>query len=267
MADPNRVVVKNNPQAEMLLRNLLDADTFVKIGVLQAPQSGERISTDDKKKVRKPKKKRAKKAKTRGKKAKGKKATSKRSKPKRKTRKLYNANSSLQNQYKKFSNVRNRSLRSAKRSGTLLKPNRKRSGSVSKFRKKSKPKRKKVEKFTTSDKLTLGQIAYWHEFGRGNNPQRSFIRSTYDTLGKKKIADNVVRLLRKETKKDNPDYTKTMNLVGVWMVGKVKRTFTNNNWPKLKPATIKRKGSSRPLIDTGQLRASIAYEVIEGKTS
>lgn len=39
--------------------------------------------------------------------------------------------------------------------------------------------------------------------------------------------------------------------------------FTNpkNNWSPNNPATIRRKGSDRPLIDTGELRKSITYVV------
>jgi phage gpG-like protein len=35
-------------------------------------------------------------------------------------------------------------------------------------------------------------------------------------------------------------------------------------WLDLKPATIKRKGSSKPLIDTGDMRNSINQEMIDG---
>jgi len=39
--------------------------------------------------------------------------------------------------------------------------------------------------------------------------------------------------------------------------------FTNpaNHWKALKPKTVKRKGSSRPLIDTGEMRKSITYKI------
>lgn len=42
--------------------------------------------------------------------------------------------------------------------------------------------------------------------------------------------------------------------------------FTNpaNNWPANAPATIKEKGSDKPLIDTGELRKSITYVIREG---
>lgn len=42
-------------------------------------------------------------------------------------------------------------------------------------------------------------------------------------------------------------------------------TDSRNNWAPNKPATIRAKGSSKPLIDTGALRASITY-VVKGDT-
>lgn len=43
------------------------------------------------------------------------------------------------------------------------------------------------------------------------------------------------------------------------------RWFDNplNGWPPNAPSTIRAKGSSHPLIDTGQLRRSITYVVVE----
>lgn len=53
------------------------------------------------------------------------------------------------------------------------------------------------------------------------------------------------------------------------MIGQniVRDWFTNpdNNWPPNSEATIKRKGSDRPLIDTGELRKSITYVVGDKK--
>ncbi|KEI75881.1 hypothetical protein [Clostridium botulinum] len=41
-------------------------------------------------------------------------------------------------------------------------------------------------------------------------------------------------------------------------------TSTENNWAKNSKDTIKRKGSDKPLIDTGELRKSITYTIKEG---
>ncbi len=50
---------------------------------------------------------------------------------------------------------------------------------------------------------------------------------------------------------------------GAFLEGAIKQTITEgrSEWPPLKPETIRRKKSSRPLIDTGKLRNSITHKV------
>ena len=50
-------------------------------------------------------------------------------------------------------------------------------------------------------------------------------------------------------------------LLGVFFVGQVKKIFRAGEFEPNKPATIKAKGSDKPLIDTGRLRNSIDYEL------
>lgn len=54
-----------------------------------------------------------------------------------------------------------------------------------------------------------------------------------------------------------------MQKLGLLAQSKIKSWFTDprNNWAPNAPATIARKGSDRPLIDTGALRNSISYVV------
>lgn len=54
-----------------------------------------------------------------------------------------------------------------------------------------------------------------------------------------------------------------LNRVGLRAQGYVRGWFTDprNNWPPNAPSTVQRKGSDRPLIDTGELRKSITYIV------
>lgn len=47
------------------------------------------------------------------------------------------------------------------------------------------------------------------------------------------------------------------NIVRAWF------TDPRNHWAPNAPSTIKRKGSSRPLIDTGELRKSITYVIVD----
>lgn len=49
--------------------------------------------------------------------------------------------------------------------------------------------------------------------------------------------------------------------IGIVASNDVKQYFIEGNFKPLADATVDRKGSSKPLIDTGELRSSITYEV------
>jgi hypothetical protein len=52
--------------------------------------------------------------------------------------------------------------------------------------------------------------------------------------------------------------------MGNFLVGAVRKQIRNGHFVPLKPATIRRKGSSKPLIDTGQMMNGVTY-VVEDK--
>lgn len=109
------------------------------------------------------------------------------------------------------------------------------------------------------DGQTVADIANVHEFGLGHVPQRSFIRAYFDG-NEVKLKENVVKLLEsvvagKRTKEQ------VLEILGARIVGEIQQRISKGISPPLKKQTIDRKGSSKPLIDTGQLRASITYDV------
>lgn len=53
--------------------------------------------------------------------------------------------------------------------------------------------------------------------------------------------------------------------MAIYLEGKLVEYFDNNNWTPNAPSTIKKKGSAKPLIDTGDLRRSIRAFVEGGK--
>lgn len=55
---------------------------------------------------------------------------------------------------------------------------------------------------------------------------------------------------------------------GMYLRDKIKRTIRDqrSEWPKLKPATIARKGSSKILIDKGDLLNAINYQIVDSFT-
>lgn len=110
--------------------------------------------------------------------------------------------------------------------------------------------------------LTVGEIAEIHEYGLGNVPERSFIRGWFDeNPGKIKLALARLTASYVEGKRTK---AQALELFGQWAVGQIQARIAQGISPELKPATVSRKGSSVPLIDTGQLRASITYQVENG---
>lgn len=107
----------------------------------------------------------------------------------------------------------------------------------------------------------LAVIAAIHEFGLGDMPQRSFLRSAYDEnlpmIDKmiQRVANGAVFGLGTNA---------ALNQLGNVVQGMVQRKIVDGPFVPNSPATIKRKKSSRPLIDTVHLRQSIRY-VIERK--
>jgi len=90
-------------------------------------------------------------------------------------------------------------------------------------------------------------------------PERSFIRSGWDqNEGEitKKVESLVANVL--EFGIDGPTF---MDMIGKEVEGKLKDQLVQVSDPPLHPATIERKGSSNPLVDTGSLNDSISYKV------
>lgn len=107
------------------------------------------------------------------------------------------------------------------------------------------------------------EIATIHEYGapRANIPERSYIRST---LAERKaelstIMARVVKAMIARTL----DEHRGLELVGAWLANAVKTRIVSGPFTPLKPATIARKGSDKPLIDTAQLKGSVGFVIVD----
>ena len=107
--------------------------------------------------------------------------------------------------------------------------------------------------------ITNVQVAAIHEFGLPPMPERSFLRATFD-MKAREIAQ-LAKNLRWRVFVGTMSNAKALGLLGAFVKGEVQKRMSRGIPPPLDPATIRRKGSSVPLIDTGQLRGSINYEV------
>lgn len=110
-----------------------------------------------------------------------------------------------------------------------------------------------------ADGFKMAELAAVHEFGSedGRIPQRSFLRTSVE-----KNAGKYFHHLAKNAVNGKPP-EQILNEISAMAVGDVQENITNGDFVPLKPKTIKRKGSSKPLIDTGRLRQSITGVVRE----
>lgn len=111
-----------------------------------------------------------------------------------------------------------------------------------------------------TDGTPIAAIAFFNEFGTKNIPERPFFRNANEGIKKPLIA-----LLKRQFKpEDNQLVTlKTAGLAGVLHVNTIQKSITDMRDPPNAPSTIRQKGSSNPLIDTGEMRRSVTYKVNE----
>lgn len=115
--------------------------------------------------------------------------------------------------------------------------------------------------------ITMIELAAIHEFGSpaAGIPQRSFIRSTFarDDVRKHmgeltgKLVTKVIHGMKLQT---------ALGLLGAWGVSQIKSTIKERQTTGPEPqrnadATIARKGSDLPLVDTGRLLNALAWLV------
>jgi hypothetical protein len=116
------------------------------------------------------------------------------------------------------------------------------------------------EKKGEAKALTIGEIAEIHEFGLGSCPRRSFLADWADEE-QSQINTVVIRGAQALASGKLSSPIQFLEQVGAWAVGSIQQRMASNIPPPLSPVTIRRKGSSVALIDTGQLRSSISYRV------
>lgn len=116
----------------------------------------------------------------------------------------------------------------------------------------------------TDQSVTLVEVACANEFGTDRVPARSFIRDWYDealpTI-REKLRNLMIEVVRGNRTRDQ-----ALELLAQWCVGSIQARIAAGIAPANADSTIARKGSSTPLIDTGQLRSAISYRIDQGPT-
>jgi hypothetical protein len=111
--------------------------------------------------------------------------------------------------------------------------------------------------------LTVAQIMTVHEFGSddGRIPMRSWLRGWFDESQEQ--MSGLVRDMTKQIVKGKLKAKSALARLGSIAVAELQARWarTPGDWAPLAESTIKRKKSSKPLIDTGQSRTSVTYTI------
>lgn len=116
-----------------------------------------------------------------------------------------------------------------------------------------------LEGATYPDGTPVALIASIQNFGAPSQgiPPRPFFSNMIDKHGGEWGDDTAELLMR-----TNGDAAETLGLMGEHLSGQVRDEIIATNEPPLKPATIARKkGRTKPLIDTSVMLNSVDYEV------
>ena len=107
------------------------------------------------------------------------------------------------------------------------------------------------------DGTPVAAVAAFNEFGTETIPERPFFRQSIEG------ADKVIMPVLKDgiDPMDMALDSRTAGKVGLVMQARIQRSITDLSTPANAPSTIKEKGSSNPLIDTGFMRQSVTFMV------
>ena len=98
-----------------------------------------------------------------------------------------------------------------------------------------------------------------------NIPPRSFIRMPLEKNAKQLASVFNTNIIRNAI--ENGDIDTALELLGIKAEAIIQEAFETQGfgqWAANAPSTASQKGSSSPLIDTGELRKSISSEVVDG---
>lgn len=106
--------------------------------------------------------------------------------------------------------------------------------------------------------ITLAQLGLIHEYGTSRIPARPFLGPAIEN-NKDKIQtlnrDLLLQILHGQISK-----REALGRLGAFGQGLVQKQIRETVSPPDAPSTIKAKGSSHPLIDTGQMIQNVAWE-------
>lgn len=114
---------------------------------------------------------------------------------------------------------------------------------------------------TDDEGVDMCDIALWNELGTSGAhpiPARPFLRQSVDG-NEDKIRAHCAQQARAIARGGTAE--EALKKIGIHMKGIVQKTIKEGSFVPNAPSTIRKKGSDKPLIDTGRLRQSVNYHI------
>lgn len=118
-------------------------------------------------------------------------------------------------------------------------------------------------KATEDDGTDICDVAAWNELGTENSPSRPFLRKSVDE--NEAAINSFLQSKKKDLAKGVPA-EQILKEIGIFQKDLIQEKITEGSYEPNAPSTVRKKGSSKPLIDTGRMRQSVDF-VIQKKGS
>lgn len=113
---------------------------------------------------------------------------------------------------------------------------------------------------TASGSQTIGDVAFWNEYGTATAPERSFLRSTMDE--QRVMIDQAALLAASMISMDRATPETALGIVGARLRQLVQAKIVLLKTPPNAPSTIAKKGFDDPLVHTMALHDAITSKVV-----
>ena len=116
---------------------------------------------------------------------------------------------------------------------------------------------------TEEDGTDICDVAAWNELGTVKSPSRPFLRKSVDE-NEEKI--NHFLQSKKADLLQGKSAEQVLKEIGIFQKDLIQEKITEGSFTPNAASTVRKKGSNKPLIDTGRMRQSVNY-VIKKKGS
>lgn len=108
------------------------------------------------------------------------------------------------------------------------------------------------------DGTDICDVAAWNELGTSRIPARPFIRQSVDNH------EGEINAFLQSKKKElvsGANAEQVLKQIGIFQKDLMQNEITTGSFIPNAPSTIRKKKSSKPLIDTGRMRQSVNYQI------